>query len=153
MPIKTHGISGLFQGAKLRNIIGFPFGNPPLKIGFRNLFEAFRMEAVNLNIDFYGVSSWKPFSPLSKYWVSDNVIGCPGNSVISHPVVLSVLFSLKAGKDKIQCFTPPFIPTMVRQLGKKLNSPVIDHAAGLPTSSSLFKGPNSLVARRHILLK
>ena len=45
------------QGAKLRNTIGFPFGNQPLKIGFPKLFETFQMETTNLNIDFY---NWCP---------------------------------------------------------------------------------------------
>ncbi len=66
----------MVQGAKLRNIIGFPFGNPPLKIGFPKLFEAFQMEAANPNIAFYRVSSRKA---LSRNWVSDSVFGCPGN--------------------------------------------------------------------------
>ena len=37
------------QGTKLRKIIWFPFGNPPLKFGFPKLFQAFRREAKNLS--------------------------------------------------------------------------------------------------------
>ncbi len=66
----------LLQGVKLRNIIRFPIGDPPLKIGFPKLFEAFRMEAADLNIDFNRVSNRKP---LSRNWVSGSVFGCPGN--------------------------------------------------------------------------
>ncbi len=41
------------------------------------------------NFDFYRVSSRKP---LSKYWVSERVFGCTGNSVILHTAVYSVFF-------------------------------------------------------------
>ena len=68
-----------FEHLQLRNIIGF--GNPPVKIGFPKLFEAFRMEVANLNIDFYRVSGRIPLSKNgfpTVFWVS----GKPGNPVV-----------------------------------------------------------------------
>ncbi len=38
------------QGAKLQKITWFPFGNPPLKIGFPKLFQAFWIEEENLKL-------------------------------------------------------------------------------------------------------
>ncbi len=38
------------QGVKLRKIIWFPFGNPPLEIGFPNLLQDFRMDVENLSV-------------------------------------------------------------------------------------------------------
>ena len=44
----VHILKSNMQGAKLRKIIWFPFGNPPLEFGFPELFQAFRKEAENL---------------------------------------------------------------------------------------------------------
>ncbi len=57
-------------------ITKYYLGNPPLKSGFLKFFEAFLIEAANLNMDFYRVSSRKS---LSRNWVSGSVFWCPGN--------------------------------------------------------------------------
>ncbi len=86
------------QGAKLRTITWFPFGNPPLKFGFPKLFqafrEAFRKNAItmillaelseSLALLFTGCPVGNPckkFGFRQCFWVSRT----PGNSVISLP--------------------------------------------------------------------
>ncbi len=76
------------QGAKLRKIIWFPFGNSPLKFGFPNLIQAFWWEAENLSesfvLSFTGCPVGNPCKKLGFrqcFWVSRT----PRNSVISLP--------------------------------------------------------------------
>ena len=70
------------QDAKIRKIIGFPFGKPPIKIGFPLLSLAFRKHSESLvqglafqGFHFYRVSVRKS---LSEKWLFDTVFGYPG---------------------------------------------------------------------------
>ncbi len=65
------------QGGKLRKIAGFPFEEPPLKIGFTQLFQAFQKQQESLMLvlafqclDFNKLSYRKS---LSEKWLSDSV--------------------------------------------------------------------------------
>ena len=67
------------QGAKLRKIIWFPFGNPPLKFGFPKLFQALRRVVENLSESLALIFTGCPVGNPSKNWVSSSVFGCSGH--------------------------------------------------------------------------